>query len=89
MSSKSSYFTNFVGFVPNPQSSLEAEISRLTQHQRWYPGSSKHGRERRKCVLAEYESNLGLVEVSGKLAAWQALYEEVGIKKLPPSIKQG
>ncbi|MCJ1281705.1 hypothetical protein MMC26_001027 [Xylographa opegraphella] len=88
MSQKSSYFAGFVGFVPDPRSSLEAEFSRLVQHQQWLSGSSKHAKERRKCVLAEYDFHLGSIEVSGKLDAWQRLCKEVGIRKPPASITQ-
>ncbi|MCJ1439107.1 hypothetical protein MMC27_008498 [Xylographa pallens] len=65
MSQRSSYFAGFVGFVPNPRSSLEIEFLRLAQHQEWFPGSSKHARERRKGVLAEYDFHFGSIDVSG------------------------
>ena len=58
------------GFRAKPHILTRNRMYRVAQQQKRFPGSSKHARECRKCVLAEYDFHFGSVNVLVNLDAW-------------------
>ncbi|KAK7686019.1 hypothetical protein QCA50_010830 [Cerrena zonata] len=81
------FFAQFSDFDFDPSQHVTLEFNRLAESRQW-------GKERRRAqyrqlqdaLVGEFNHQYGRDE--GKLAAWQALCEEVGIDPIPTTITQ-
>ena len=84
----STYFARFPNFVPDPSAELLTEFARLATACDWKEGSKRYRKERRACLLSEYDQHVGSVDLPGKLQQLQALVSELGIENPPDTITQ-
>ena len=84
----STYFARFPNFDPDPIAELLTEFARLATARRWKEGSKRYRKERRACLLSEYDQHVGGLDLPGKLQQLQALVFELGIQNRPDTIKQ-
>ncbi|KAL8680113.1 MAG: hypothetical protein Q9224_006970, partial [Gallowayella concinna] len=77
--SRSTFFDQYPDFDHDPATPIEEEFQRLAELQGWRKKTTDWKINRGECLQAEFELHLGSIEVSGKLAAWQALCRELDI----------
>lgn len=75
----SDFFARFAGFKPDPSAPAKEEFARLSKHRNWKKGGKKWTREWNNFIIEEFAKHYGGQET--KLAGWQALCEEVGVKE--------
>ena len=83
---RDSYWSQYPGFVPNPNASVAKEFKRLMAFNGWSPKDPEHAQRKAECFEAEFEHHYGTG--THKLQTWQDLCREVGIEPIPPSITQ-
>ncbi|KAK7686006.1 hypothetical protein QCA50_010817 [Cerrena zonata] len=81
------FFTQFLGFDYDSSQHVTLEFNRLAESRQWGQKTRrKHYRQLQEALVTEFNQQFGVDE--GKLAAWHALCNEVGINPLPPSVTQ-
>ena len=78
----SPFWYQFPGFVPTPTATFKDEFARLAKEQGW--GTKTKRKYQTSALTAEVAFYYGTC--MQKLARWQELCEEVGIKNIPTSI---
>lgn len=75
----SDFFARFAGFKPDPSAPAKEEFTRLAKHRNWKKDGKTWRRQWNNFVIAEFAKHYGAEE--SKLAGWQALCLEVGVKE--------
>ncbi|KAL8797659.1 MAG: hypothetical protein Q9195_000011 [Heterodermia aff. obscurata] len=84
----STYFAGYPGFIADPNAELLVEFARLATARNWKEGSKRYKKERRACLLSEYDQHIGILDHPEKLQQLQALCSELRVQTTPDSMRQ-
>ena len=82
-----SYFDRFKtsGFVPNPEATIQSEMTRLAQHMRW--SKKETSKERLIAYREEILRLSGFQHAQNNATAYRQLCKDLGIEEVPKTVK--